>query len=121
MSADEAPSDLILNPLRLIVRETENAGRGVFAPADIPAGSVLEEAPVLVLTKEEWETGKLNDGVLGGYAFNWSGGGMAVALGIGMLNGIDAARSSPGPALSMHVQSLVIPKCQLHAADVHED
>lgn len=71
------------NPLRLQVRQTKTAGRGVFAPEDIPAGTVLEESPVLVLTQAEWEQGKLNDGVLGGYAFNWSNGGMAVGLGIG--------------------------------------
>lgn len=80
---DDPPTDVIFNPQRLIVRETELAGRGVFAPQEIPAGTVLEEAPVLVLAKEEWETGKLNDGVLGSYAFNWSNGGMAVGLGIG--------------------------------------
>lgn len=45
---------------------------------------MLEESPVLVLTKEEWESGKLNDGILGSYAFSWSAGGMAVGLGIGM-------------------------------------
>jgi tRNA-specific adenosine deaminase 3 len=63
------------------------AGRGVFAPIDIPAGTILEESPVLILTQAEWEDGKLDDGVLGGYAFNWSNGGMAIGLGIGAYGG----------------------------------
>jgi len=71
------------NPLRLEIRDTPQAGRGVFAPSDIPAGTILEESPILILTRTEWDEGKLNDGVLGGYAFNWSNGGMAIGLGIG--------------------------------------
>jgi hypothetical protein len=72
-----------LNPLQLEIRETSKAGRGVFASSDIPAGTILEESPILVLTRAEWDEGRLDDGVLGGYAFNWSNGGMAIGLGIG--------------------------------------
>ncbi|KAJ9101830.1 hypothetical protein QFC21_003170 [Naganishia friedmannii] len=73
-----------LNPLQLEIRTTPTAGRGVFATDDIPAaGTVVEESPVLVLTKKEWDDGLLNDGVLGGYGFNWTAGGMGVGLGIG--------------------------------------
>ncbi|KAJ9113963.1 hypothetical protein QFC19_000159 [Naganishia cerealis] len=72
-----------LNPLQLEIRTTPTAGRGVFATEDIPAaGTVVEESPVLVLTKKEWDDGLLNDGVLGGYGFNWTAGGMGVGLGI---------------------------------------
>lgn len=72
-----------LNPLALEIRTTPSAGRGVFATGDIPAQTIVEESPVLVLTKKEWDDGKLNDGVLGGYGFNWTAGGMGVGLGIG--------------------------------------
>lgn len=73
-----------LNPLQLEIRTTPAAGRGVFATEDIPtAGTVVEESPVLVLTKKEWDDGLLNNGVLGGYGFNWTEGGMGVGLGIG--------------------------------------
>lgn len=75
--------NLILNPIRLLIRETPSSGRGVFAPHDISAGTILEEAPVLILTKQEWEEGNLNEGVLGGYGFNWGNGGMGIGLGIG--------------------------------------
>jgi len=71
------------NPLQLEIRNTPKAGRGVFAPSDISAGTILEESPVLILARTEWDEGKLDDGVLGGYAFNWSNGGMAIGLGIG--------------------------------------
>jgi tRNA-specific adenosine deaminase 3 len=55
----------------------------VFATRPIRAGTVLEEAPVLVLTQDEWENGRMNDSVLGEYGFCWSAGGMALGLGIG--------------------------------------
>lgn len=72
-----------LNPLSLEIQTTPSAGRGVFATSDIPAQTIVEESPVLVLTKKEWDEGKLDDGVLGGYGFNWTAGGMGVGLGIG--------------------------------------
>jgi tRNA-specific adenosine deaminase 3 len=55
----------------------------VFASRAIPAGEVLEEAPVLVITQEEWDGGRMNDSVLGEYGFCWSRGGMGIGLGIG--------------------------------------
>lgn len=79
----EKESAFRLNPLELEIRTTPAAGRGVFATRDIPARSIVEESPVLVLTKKEWDDGRLNDGVLGGYGFNWTAGGMGVGLGIG--------------------------------------
>lgn len=81
-SAEEEPA-FRLNPLELEIRSTRAAGRGVFATQDIPARTIVEESPVLVLTKKEWDDGHLNDGVLGGYGFNWTAGGMGVGLGIG--------------------------------------
>jgi len=80
---DDADFTTLVNPLRLVLRETPTAGRGVFATQDIPVvGTVVERSPVLVLSKEEWERGRLEEGVLGGYAFSWSQGGMAIGLGI---------------------------------------
>jgi hypothetical protein len=55
----------------------------VFATAPIRAGTVLEDAPVLVLTKEQWERGRMDDTILGEYGFCWANGGMALGLGIG--------------------------------------
>jgi len=57
----------------------------VFTSIDIPAGTLLEESPVLVLKKEEWEDGKMNDTILGEYGICWANGGMAIGLGLGEL------------------------------------
>lgn len=80
-SDPESPGTI--NPLRLHVVERPGRGRGVFASRHIPAGTLLEDAPVLVLTKEQWEEGRMDDTILGEYGFCWSGGGMALGLGIG--------------------------------------
>jgi tRNA-specific adenosine deaminase 3 len=45
--------------------------------------TLLEESPVLLLSKEEWDSGKMNDSILGSYGFCWSNGGMAIGLGMG--------------------------------------
>ena len=72
-----------INELGLEIREVKGRGRGVFARELIPAGRVLEESPVLLLTKEQWEEGKMNDTILGEYGFCWANGGMAIGLGLG--------------------------------------
>lgn len=82
-SSSDPESPGTINPLRLHVVERPGRGRGVFASRHIPAGTLLEDAPVLVLTKEQWEEGRMDDTILGEYGFCWSGGGMALGLGIG--------------------------------------
>ena len=71
-----------INPLGLNIIEMPGRGRGVFAPGNLPAGTVLEHSPVLILTKDQWDQGKMNDTILGEYAFTWSNGGMALGLGL---------------------------------------
>ena len=73
-----------INPYGLYLLKDPQRGRGVFAKTLIPAGTVIEESPVLVLTKSEWEDGKMNDSILGEYGFCWSNGGMAIGLGLGV-------------------------------------
>ena len=77
-----SPSHAI-NELGLEIREVEGRGKGVFARELIPAGTALEESPVLLLSREQWEEGKLNDTILGEYGFCWANGGMAIGLGLG--------------------------------------
>ncbi|KAK8865804.1 hypothetical protein IAR55_000951 [Kwoniella newhampshirensis] len=84
VSSEFAPPEGI-NPLGLHLLSHPTRGRGVFAPHPIPAGTLLEEAPVLLLSKEEWESGGMNDTVLGSYGFCWSNGGMALGLGLASL------------------------------------
>jgi hypothetical protein len=73
-----------MNPLALFLLSRPGRGRGVFAPCDIPAGTLIEESPVLLLSKQEWEMGRLDDTILGEYGFCWSNGGMGIGLGLGM-------------------------------------
>ncbi|WVF70791.1 hypothetical protein IAT40_005585 [Kwoniella sp. CBS 6097] len=81
----EDPEPHPMNPLNLYLLSHPQRGRGVFAPASIPAGTLIEESPVLVITKAEWEGGRMNDCVLGSYGFCWSNGGMAIGLGLASL------------------------------------
>lgn len=69
----------------LVVRETGDRGRGVFATRAIAAGTAIEECPVIVVPAAEVET--LNRTVLQNYHFRWGGLGeeSAIALGYGSL------------------------------------
>ena len=58
-------------------------GRGVFATRRFAAGEIVEECPVLVFAEEDWEL--LEQTSLRGYYFEWAGGGVGLALGLGSL------------------------------------
>ncbi|WWD18013.1 hypothetical protein CI109_102460 [Kwoniella shandongensis] len=79
---DELSHRLNPNPLRLHLLSHPERGRGVFTGSPIPAGTIIEEAPVLLFSREEYEEKKLDDTVLGSYVFNWSNGAMAIGLGM---------------------------------------
>ena len=81
---DEEEGRHLLNPYNLHLRPDPIRGNGVFSSFEIPAGVLLEESPALVMTKEEWEDGRINDTILGEYGFCWANGGIAIGLGIGM-------------------------------------
>lgn len=72
-----------LNPLGLHLLTHPTRGRGVFTPHALPAGTLIEESPVLLLTKQQWDEGNMDGTVLGEYGFCWSNGGMGIGLGIG--------------------------------------
>ncbi|TYJ57619.1 hypothetical protein B9479_001701 [Cryptococcus floricola] len=74
-----------INPLSLHLLPHPQRGNGVFTDRAIPAGTVIEESPVLLFSKEEWEEKGLDDTVLGSYGFCWSGGGMGLGLGLASL------------------------------------
>lgn len=82
-SLQDNPDTHPLNPFGLFIRPHPTRGNGLFSPRLIPAGTVIEESPVLVLTKEQWEQGQMNGTILGEYGFCWSAGGMAIGLGLG--------------------------------------
>ena len=67
------------------VRDTATRGRGVFALAPIPAGTLIETAAVIPVSRDE--VGALQDCVLAEYYFRWGKDGRegAIALGYGSL------------------------------------
>lgn len=69
---------------RLYVPEVPGKGRGVFTDELIPAGAVVETAPVIVIAPEELdffaESKTLSD-----YLFAWGDDSLALALGHGSL------------------------------------
>lgn len=72
-------------PYLLRIGLTLHAGRGVFAGERIPAGSQVEECPIIEISQEE--LGALLPTVLGDYFFQWgpSREEGALALGYGSL------------------------------------
>lgn len=72
-----------VNPLRTYLLKHPDRGNGVFASSDIRAGTVIEDSPVLVITRQQWDDGKMDDCVLGSYGFCWRNGGMGIGLGLG--------------------------------------
>lgn len=71
--------------VELEVRETPNRGRGVFALAAIPAGTLIETAYVIPIPRDEM--GAIESCILADYDFRWGQDGRegAIALGYGSL------------------------------------
>ena len=65
----------------LYIASTESMGRGVFTYENIQKGTVIEESPVIVMTKEE--RGLLDQTLLHDYIFQWgeNNGQCCMALG----------------------------------------
>jgi SET domain-containing protein len=69
--------------LPLYVAPSPLGGRGVFTPIDIPAGSIIELAHVILLSAEDRQT--IHNTHLHDYYFQWGGDQAAIALGFGSL------------------------------------
>lgn len=71
--------------VKLAVRETESKGRGVFALAPIPAGTLIETSDIVLIPEPDMAA--LEDSILGNYFFRWGEGDKqgALALGYGSL------------------------------------
>ncbi|KAJ6557398.1 cytidine deaminase-like protein, partial [Mycena vulgaris] len=73
-----------LNNSLCVIKNSQGKGRGVFAARAIASHTVVEISPVILLTKEEYEThGRFTS--LDEYTFKWKNGSRAVALGLGSL------------------------------------
>ena len=68
----------------LIILPTENKGRGVFASADIPAGTIIEISPVIVM--EQKDRGQLDQTKLHDYIFEWGGDLLQCCVGLGYIS-----------------------------------
>jgi tRNA-specific adenosine deaminase 3 len=79
------PTRSMINPQATHLKQHPERGNGVFATHHIAPGSIIEESPVLIITKEQWEQGKMDDCILGEYGFCWRGGGMGIGLGSGKI------------------------------------
>ena len=64
------------------MKKTEKYGRGIFASRNIKKGEFIEEAPVIIIPKNEWK--KMRECVLSNYIFRWEED-KALALGYGSL------------------------------------
>jgi hypothetical protein len=80
---DTSNAKYLLNPLQLHLVTHAQKGRGVYSSKAIKAGVEIEESPVLVIKREEWIKGNMNDCILGEYGFCWKSGGMGIGLGMG--------------------------------------
>ncbi len=67
----------------LYLNHSDRGGKGVFTATAIPAGSVIELAPVIVLSPEDRTA--IHETRLHDYYFLWAGDGAAIALGYGSL------------------------------------
>lgn len=67
----------------LYLRPSPLGGRGVFTSAPIEAASIVELAPVIILSEAERQL--IHRTHLHDYYFLWQGGGAALALGYGSL------------------------------------
>lgn len=91
------------------VCSTNDRGRGVFAVHDIPAGTLIEVSPVLIVPSKEYDSHNLQSTIFESYLFTWSrandggrggGGDMALALGLGSL--FNHSEQSPNVSFSLN-------------------
>jgi SET domain-containing protein len=66
----------------IIMKNTNKYGRGIFAIRNIKKGEFIEEAPVIVIPKSEWQL--MRKSLLSNYVFRWEED-KALALGYGSL------------------------------------
>jgi len=65
----------------LYIGNTKEMGRGVFTAEDIPAGTIIEASPVIVMSREERE--HLDKTLLHDYIFEWGKGSRQCCMALG--------------------------------------
>jgi len=77
----------------LYVAPSDLGGRGVFTAREIPAGTIIELAHVVLLSADDRTV--IHETHLHDYYFQWDGDRAAIALGLGSLyNHADAANAA---------------------------
>ena len=64
------------------MKNTEKYGRGIFSTRAIKKDELIEETPVIIIPKIEWD--RMRESILLNYIFHW-GENKALALGYGSL------------------------------------
>lgn len=67
----------------LTIKKTRNMGRGVFTQMDLPANSVVEMAPVIVMSREE--RSHLDQTKLHDYIFEWGSDSQQCCMALGWI------------------------------------
>lgn len=67
----------------LTIKKTKNMGRGVFTQMDLPANSVVEMAPVIVMSREE--RSHLDQTKLHDYIFEWGSDSQQCCMALGWI------------------------------------
>lgn len=70
----------MINPF-LFIAATDNSGRGVFTSENIEEGTVVEESPVIVMSREERTL--LDQTLLHDYIFEWGGNSEQCCMALG--------------------------------------
>ncbi|MBI2798527.1 SET domain-containing protein-lysine N-methyltransferase [Candidatus Saccharibacteria bacterium] len=67
----------------MVIKETQNKGRGVFAEKDYKKGELIEICPVVVLSAKQRQL--IDKTELFNYYFGWEDGQAGIVLGYGMM------------------------------------
>jgi uncharacterized protein len=67
----------------IVIRQTPDKGRGVFAQKQFVKDEIIENAPVIVLPTQQEQF--LDQTILKDYYYHWADGTSALALGFGSL------------------------------------
>jgi SET domain-containing protein len=70
----------MINP-DLMIRQTKEMGRGVFASSNISSGTIIEVSPVIVMSSEERKL--LDQTTLHDYIFEWGDNGILCCMALG--------------------------------------
>jgi SET domain-containing protein len=68
-------------PMRIVIRETKNKGRGVFALTTFAPDELIEETPAIAIPAAQKEL--IARTSLADYPYDWADGGEALLMGYG--------------------------------------